>query len=79
MGSELDPRVRRFQEIKAREKRQKLNEKAAVDEIKAVNPNLTDKQARQIHAAAVALKSRERRVSVRNRNGKRHNVQVVTK
>lgn len=64
MAATLDPRVVRFQQIKARRKAQKIAEVGAVKNIKAANPNLTDKQALQIHQAQQAIKAHTRRIQV---------------
>lgn len=64
---ELDPRVRRFQEIKAARKAQKIREVEAIAKIKQVNPNLTDKQALQVYEAHV----RQQQAKVINVKGKK--------
>jgi len=51
MPIELSPAVRRFQEIKARAKAEKIKLKEAVEKIKAVSPQLTDQQALQVYHA----------------------------
>lgn len=68
MAVELDPRVRRFQEIKARRKAQKINEVNAIAKIKAQTPTLTDKQARQVYEASEAQKARTSRMNYRGRS-----------
>ena len=68
MAVELDPRVRRFQEIKARRKAAKIQEVNAIARIKAATPTLTDKQARQIYQASEAQKARVSRMQYRGRS-----------
>jgi len=51
MPVELDPRVRNFQAIKAERKAQKIKEVEAIAKIKAVSPQLSDKQAMQAYEA----------------------------
>lgn len=67
MPVELDPRVRRFQEIKAKRKAAKIREVTAVAAIKAQTPTLTDKQALQIYQASEAQKARVSRLNYRGR------------
>ena len=55
MPVQLDPRVLRFQALKAERKARKLKEIEALNKIKAVNPNLTDRQALQVHQAHVKI------------------------
>ena len=65
MSLPLDPRVRRFQEIKARRKAAKIREVEALKSIKAATPTLTDKQAHQIYQASEAQKARTSRICVK--------------
>lgn len=58
MSLDLDPRVKRFQALKAAAKAKAIAKKAAEDAIaegiqrvKQVSPQLTDKQARQVYEA----------------------------
>lgn len=75
MPMELDPRVRRFQEIKARKREQKTREVQAISKIKEANPNLTDKQAFQVYEAH--LRQQEARtITVHNNRGQRKTVKV---
>jgi hypothetical protein len=81
MGQELSPAVRRFQEIKARERTRAIAHNRAIEKVKAANPALTDRQAEQILEAQKRLKARtERSIYVRNHKGKgQRAVKVVTK
>lgn len=57
MPMELDPRVRRFQEIKAARRAKKVREVEAIAKIKTANPNLSDKQALQVYEAHLRQQS----------------------
>lgn len=48
MGIQLDPRVKRFQEIKARAKKAAIEQKEGIAKILQVSPHLTEKQAKQV-------------------------------
>ena len=76
MPMELDPRVRRFQEIKARKKQEAIARKAqeerqaaSIAKIKEANPALTDKQALQVYEAH-QRQQQARTIHVPNKHGK---------
>lgn len=56
---ELDPRVRRFQQIKAASKKAAIERKEAIAKIRQTTPILTEKQAGQILDAHNRLNSFE--------------------
>jgi hypothetical protein len=62
---QLDPRVKRFQELKAERKAAKIKEAEAIKSIKAQTPTLTDQQARQVYDASEAQKARTSQIQVR--------------
>ncbi len=75
MPMELDPRVRRFQEIKAARRAKKVREVEAIAKIKTANPNLTDKQALQVYEAHIRQQQAQT-IRVKGRNGKPKTVKV---
>ena len=75
MPIELDPRVRRFQEIKARRRKEATARTEKLNDIKRVNPNLSDKQAQQVldaHLRAQQAKT----IEIRGPKGKIRKVKV---
>lgn len=75
MPVELDPRVRRFQEIKAHRREKAIKNKEIIAQIKATSPTLTDKQALQVYEAHLRHQQ-ARTIEVKGRDGKSKIVKV---